>query len=62
MMFKRFLFALLIFFLLAVLFVYPFSKLLIIGFARDSSPTLRNLGEVLGKTTNLVALWHTVYV
>ncbi len=62
MMFKRFLFSLLIFVLLAVLFIYPFSKLLIIGFAREGSPTLRNLGEILSKTTNLVALWHTVYI
>ncbi len=62
MMFRRSMFALLIFVFLAVLFIYPFSKLLIIGFAREGSPTLRNLGEILSKTTNLVALWHTVYI
>ncbi len=59
---KRSLFSFVIFFVLAVLFIYPFSKLFIIGFAREGSPTVKNLSEILAKTTNLIALWHTVFV
>ncbi|KPJ86854.1 MAG: hypothetical protein AMS17_10720 [Spirochaetes bacterium DG_61] len=59
---KRSLFSFVIFFVLAVLFIYPFSKLFIIGFAREGSPTFKNLSEILAKTTNLIALWHTVFV
>lgn len=59
---KRTLFTLLIFLILAVLFVYPFSRLFVVGFSREGSPTVLNLAEILGKTTNLVALWHTVFV
>jgi iron(III) transport system permease protein len=59
---KKTLFSLIIFVILAVLFIYPFSKLFIIGFSREGSPTLLNIAEILGKNTNLIALWHTIFV
>jgi len=48
--------------ILVVFFVYPFSKLFITGFTREGTPSVRNVSEILGKNTNLIALWHTVFV
>ncbi len=62
MNFRKTLFSFLLFAILVILFIYPFSKLFIIGFSREGSPTLLNAAEIMGKTTNLVALWHTIFV
>ena len=59
---KKALFSFVIYVVLAVLFVYPFGKLFMIGFVREGSPTFLNIADIMSKTTNLVALRHTLFV
>ena len=59
---KKALFSFVIYVVLAVLFVYPFGKLFMIGFVREGRPTFLNIADIMSKTTNLVALRHTLFV
>ena len=61
-MIKKAIFVITITIILIVFFIYPFGKLFIMAFTRNSFITTLNFKEIISNKHNISALWHTLFV
>ncbi len=54
--------AILVYGVLAILFLYPLSKLMVAAFSRNGMFSLTNFTEIFTNKSNLSALWNSIYV